>query len=364
MTGPYTSPQMSAEIDTGDAGADPFDSLYAEAKAALGYAANTLRALTERYREAYHAELTAWHLEHDELETTELGVLAASPPVEAGAGTPVASGELRRTVAVGASELGERATELSRLELAVRGLERTWLFMERGDATLQSDPSIPDLPDDLRMRMVEAREAERVRLAQEVHDGPAQALANAIFQTDYIERILETDPDTVRPELRFLRESLRRGLDDVRAFINQLRPPLLAELGLNGSIEESVATMRALIGGTIETELAAPADPLSDEAQVVVLRVVQEALQNVRRHAEAQHVRVTSRLDGDAWALEVADDGRGFDVDAVTARGRLNFGLQFMRDRAALIGARFEVRSRPSGGTLVRLDIPVGMARR
>ena len=74
----------------------------------------------------------------------------------------------------------------------MRGLERTWLFLERGDATLQGDPSAPDLPDDLRMRLVEAREAERVRLAQEVHDGPAQALVNAIFQTDYIERVLDS----------------------------------------------------------------------------------------------------------------------------------------------------------------------------
>ena len=364
MSGPYTSPQMSAEIDTGDAGTEPFDGLYAEAKSALGYAANTLRGLTERYREAYHADLTSWHQEHDELDSAEVQVLAADSTDGAAPGAPGGTGELRRTVTLGGSALGARTTELARLELAVRGLERTWLFMERGDASLQGDPSAPDLPDDLRMRLVEAREAERVRLAQEVHDGPAQALSNAIFQADYIERLLETDPDTVRPELRFLRESLRRGLDDVRAFISQLRPPLLAELGLNGSIEESVATMRALVGATIETELAAPSQGLSDEAQVVVLRVVQEALQNVRRHAEAHHARVRTQLDGEAWTLEVTDDGRGFDVDAVTARGRLNFGLQFMRDRAALIGARFEVRSRPSGGTLVRLDIPVGTARR
>jgi signal transduction histidine kinase len=91
---------------------------------------------------------------------------------------------------------------------------------------------------------------------------------------------------------------------------------------------------------------------------------MQEALQNVRRHAEAHLVRVSTRLEDDAWTLEVADDGRGFDIDAVNARGRRSFGLQFMRDRAELIGARFEVRSRPSGGTVVRLAIPVGIVRR
>ena len=364
MTGPYTGPQMSAEIRAGDAGTGRFDSLYAEAKSTLGYAANSLRALTEQYREAYHADLGSWHVEHDELDNAALDALGASSNDGTGSDAPGSSGELRRTVALGASELGERGTELSRLELTVRGLERTWLFLERGDTSLQGDPTAPDLPEDLRMRLVEAREAERVRLAQEVHDGPAQALVNAIFQADYIERVLDTEPEVVRAEIRLLRERLRRELDDVRAFISQLRPPLLAELGLDGSIEDGVATMRALTGVTIVTDLAAPAEQLSDEGQVVVLRVMQEALQNVRRHAEARMVRVSTHLADDAWTLEVVDDGRGFDVDTVTARGRRNFGLQFMRDRAELIGARFEVESGPAAGTRVRLAIPVGTVRR
>jgi two-component system sensor histidine kinase DegS len=364
MIGPYTLPQMSAEIRAGDAGTGQFDSLYAEAKSALGYAANSLRALTEQYREAYHADLGSWHVEHDELDSAELEAFAASSAPGTGPDAPARSGELRRTVALGASELGERGTELARMELVVRGLERTWLFLERGDASLQGDPSVPDLPEDLRMRLVEAREAERLRLAQEVHDGPAQALVNAIFQADYIERVLDTEPGVVHAEVRLLRERLRRELDDVRAFISQLRPPLLAELGLNGSIEDGVATIRALTGAAIETDLAAPAGQLSDEGQVVVLRVMQEALQNVRRHAEARTVRVSTYVADDAWRLEVADDGRGFDVDAVTARGRRNFGLQFMHDRAELIGARFEVESGPSAGTRVRLAIPLGTVRR
>ena len=147
---------MSAEIEAGDAGTGHFDSLYAEATSTLGHAANTLRALTERYREAYHADLARWHAEHDELDGAELTALAATWGNGTGPGAPARSGELRRTVAFGASELGERGTELSRMELAVRGLERTWLFVERGDASLLADPSAPDLPDDLQMRLVEA----------------------------------------------------------------------------------------------------------------------------------------------------------------------------------------------------------------
>ena len=149
------------------------------------------------------------------------------------------------------------------------------------------------------MRIVEAQEAERSRLAQEVHDGPAQALSNAIFQVEYIERVLDQDIRLARTELRFLRDLLRRELGDVRGFIAQLRPPLLDQLGLDGAIDDIVATMTALTGLPIETALEAPADRLDDAAQTVVLRVVQEALQNVRKHATASRVTVATRIAGD-----------------------------------------------------------------
>jgi two-component system sensor histidine kinase DegS len=208
------------------------------------------------------------------------------------------------------------------------------------------------------MRILEAQEAERARLAREVHDGPAQALSNAIFQVDYVERIVETDPALARTELRYLREVLRRELGDVRSFISQLRPPLLDELGLNASILDAVEHTRTLTGLPIGTALDADADSLSGGTATVVLRVVQEALQNVHKHAAASSASVATRIEGADWVVEVTDDGRGFDHGAIAAHGRRNYGLQFMRERAELIGARLDVRSRPDGGTVVRLAIP------
>jgi two-component system nitrate/nitrite sensor histidine kinase NarX len=123
---------------------------------------------------------------------------------------------------------------------------------------------------------------------------------------------------------------------------------------------DAIRHSRAQTALTIESELRAPADALPEAAQTVVLRVVQEALQNVRKHAAASTVTVSTRIEDEGWVLEVRDDGRGFDVGAVAARGRRNFGLQFMRERAELIGSRLDVRSRPDGGTIVRLVIPVG----
>ncbi len=390
MSAPYTGPQMSAEIGAGDAATDRFDILHAEAKEALAHAANTLRAVSERYRQAFHEELAGWHNDRDALDHadrrdlpdvdpsaggsngTEATAADAEAPVATGgvttdAGDGSADGGadggatgLRRRIALRTSELGDRQTELARLELAGRSLERMWLFLERGDVSLLADPATSGLADDLLMRVVEAREAERTRLAQEVHDGPAQALANAIFGVEYIEKMVDRDLPAARVELRFLRERLRRELGDVRAFISQLRPPILDEMGLEGSIRDAAATIGALTGAAVELDLQAPVDELDDAAQVVVLRVLQEALQNVRKHAGARHVWLATRLVDGRWTLEVRDDGRGFDTDTVTTPGRRTFGLQFMRERAELVRGRFEVRSRPANGTVVVLDIPVG----
>ncbi len=369
---PYTqSPMEPARAGT-DARDSRFDGLHAEAKAAVGYSANTLRSVRERYREAYAEALGQWQSLRDELDTVDRGPSDAArqtstAPVDRAADAAEAGADdFRRRALRGDEEalsvdLGDRQAELAKLELAERTLERTWLFLERGDVSLLTEVGGPATAGDLQMRIVEAQEAERSRLAQEIHDGPAQAVSNAIFQVEYIERIIESDPLLARTELRLLRELLRRELGDVRAFISQLRPPMLDQLGLDGAIVETVQHTSALIGQDIATDLTAPASSLTDGQRTAVLRVAQEALQNVRKHAEATTVSVITRLDDDGWVLEVSDDGKGFDVGAVAARGRRNFGLQFMRERAELIGARFDVRSRPDGGTVVRLAIPTGM---
>jgi signal transduction histidine kinase len=324
---PYTRGQMDAARAGSEALGGRFDGLHADALSAVTSSANAIKAIRDQYREAFADELARWR----ELRDETMG-----------------------------HDVGRHQTEIGRLEIALRNLESTRRFLDRGEASLDADAADgagPDAPE-LRMRIIEAQEAERSRLAQEVHDGPAQALSNAIFQAEYIERVLGEDPRLAATELRFLRELLRRELGDVRSFISQLRPPVLDELGLEGAIRDAVAHMSTLMGFDIAVDLADSGASLPAPAQTVVLRVVQEALQNARKHASASTATVATRAEADAWYLEVRDDGRGFDVAAVAARGRRNFGLQFMRERAELIGARFDVRSRPDGGTVVRLAIP------
>ncbi|HYM82880.1 MAG TPA: sensor histidine kinase [Candidatus Dormibacteraeota bacterium] len=364
---------MDAGRSGTDRGENRFDSLHAEAKALLGQAANSLSSVRELYRQAYLGELGRWQELGDELDELErlpppaAGDGAGEEGAAAAAAEAGAEDARRRALRAEAERLtrdvGSHQQELAKVELAQQSLERTWLFLERGDSSLLTDPSEPVDGTDLRMRIVEAQEAERSRLAQEIHDGPAQALTNAIFQVEYVERVLERDPRQVPMELRLLRELLRRELGDVRGYISQLRPPLLDRLGLDGALRDAIENAKALTGIAVEAELEAPGDELPEAARTVVLRVLQEALQNIRKHAAATSVRVTTRIDDGEWVLEVHDDGRGFEPSLVAARGRRNFGLQFMQERAELIGARLEVRSRPERGTIVRLAVPLAGER-
>ena len=347
---PYTRTSMDAARARTEARDSRIDGLHAEAIAAVGYSANTLRAVRDRYRDAGAELLGRYQALRAELEALDR---PAKPGVE-----DARRRSLHVEVEALTAEVGDFQAELARLELAQETLERTWLFLSRGDGSLVADPGTAMDESAVRMRVVEAQEAERLRLAQEIHDGPAQALSNAIFQVEYIERVVESDVSLAQSELHHLRDLLRRDLGDVRSFISQLRPPVLDELGLDGAIQDTVDLVRTVTGAAVTTSFDAPSDGLTDAERTVVLRVAQESLQNVRKHAVASTITVSTGLEDEAWVLAVADDGRGFDVGETAARGRRNFGLQFMRERAELIGARLDVRSRPGDGTVVRLAIP------
>jgi len=208
--------------------------------------------------------------------------------------------------------------------------------------------------------VLEALDAERARIGREIHDGPAQVLSNAIFEVDDIERLVERDPAAALVALRQLRAMLRREMANIREFISELRPPQVDAGGLEDALDDAVDGLRSATRIGVVTDLRAPTDVLGDRERTVALRVAQEALQNVRKHASASSVVVSTAVSGNEWTLEIRDDGRGFDMEAVANRGRRNFGMQVMHERAELIGAHFDVRSRPDGGTVVRLGIPTG----
>jgi two-component system, NarL family, sensor histidine kinase DegS len=258
--------------------------------------------------------------------------------------------------------------------LTVRDLEGSWLFLERGTtgawrgtARTAADEPESDLPQRgvAAMQILEAQEAERAQVAEELHDGPAQALSNATFQVEIIDRALRSDPETAHAELNALRDQLNREVERMRGFIHQLHPMLGEDTGLDAALAELAERMTQEDDIPVDLELQAPQDP---QLATAVLRVAQEALRNIKKHAAASRVRITTSLESsrkdrspDTWVLEVTDNGQGFTVDETLDRTpKRHFGLRFMRERAQLIGARLDIVSDPATGTTVRLALEPG----
>ncbi len=146
----------------------------------------------------------------------------------------------------------------------------------------------------------------------------------------------------------------------MRRFLFNLRPASLGDVGLVGTLQRLISEYRDYTGLTVEATLPESLD-LGREAELVVFRVVQEALHNIHKHAEAGHIRIEVTRRPESWTVQISDDGRGFAPD--TAGGEVHSGLVGIRERAAIIGGSLAVQSRPGHGTHLTLTIPVGADR-
>jgi two-component system sensor histidine kinase DegS len=352
MSAPYTAGPMGHTLGAGREAA--LDGLHAEARQALGGGARLLRELAARWRHTSTETAREWRSLTEELDS--IGPAA-------GADHEVRRAQLEQATTLAAAELERQRTSIAALELAARTLESIWLFVDRREELISDAGTERVAAAATELRILEAQESERARLAQEIHDGPAQALSNTVFRLELIERLLDRDSPAARQEIHRLRDLLQREMEEVRTFIHHLQSPLIGELGLNGAIRDSVEKGGPPNGLDLHLDLRAPENELDEAQQTVVLRVAQEALRNIRRHARASEAWVSTWLEdaarpGPRWVLEVRDDGIGFPVeDTMAQSGRGHFGLRFMRERAELIGGTLAIESRPSGGTTVRLTI-------
>ncbi|HEX3832170.1 MAG TPA: GAF domain-containing sensor histidine kinase [Solirubrobacteraceae bacterium] len=199
--------------------------------------------------------------------------------------------------------------------------------------------------------------SERNRLALELHDAVTQKLFSLNLAAESAATLLARDAEAARTQLERVRALSREALDELRSLILGLRPADLEHDGLEGALRKEVAMVSRVHG--IEVKLSARSVPGPDAPRdAQVLRIANEAVHNAVRHAAASHVTVELRGDGDMLlALEVSDDGHGFDPGDPELRSR-HLGLTSMEERAAELGGRLAISSAPGGGTTVRLELP------
>lgn len=196
--------------------------------------------------------------------------------------------------------------------------------------------------------------AERQRLASDIHDTLAQAFTSLVMLTEAIDLDAGDIPVGIRRQLRLIARTARDGLTEARALVTALTPPQLRQGNLDDVLRELTERIGAELMLCARFETVGPARPLPADIEVVMLRVGQEALANVRKHAKASEVEVRLSYDAEAVRLEVADNGIGFDPVAVNG----GFGLRGMRDRLKDVAGQVGVASSPGGGTTIRATVP------
>jgi signal transduction histidine kinase len=223
-------------------------------------------------------------------------------------------------------------------------------FAER--AALAIDLSERVARDALR-RVVAGQELERQRLARELHDETGQALTSILLGLKAIEEA--GNGQDVRKSVLELRELVVGTLQDVRRLAVELRPKALDDFGLVAALQRLAETFAEQTGIRVHIEAALGDARLAGETETAVYRIVQEALTNVIKHAQADTVSVVLTRKGDRVVAVIEDDGRGFDPGD-TSDERL--GLLGMRERIELVDGRLSVESRPSEGTTIAVEVP------
>ena len=207
----------------------------------------------------------------------------------------------------------------------------------------------------LLLRLEDAQEEERRRIAADIHDDSIQVMSAADIRAQSLARQI-TDP-ALRAEAGELRETIRAAVERLRHLLFELRPPALDREGL-------VSALRAYSSGV--NPVPEIVDGLRSEPppdiRAILFRIAQEAISNARKHASPDAIRVSIATEEDGVELVVSDDGSGFDVAALDAPEPGHIGLLTMIERAELAGGRCRIRSEPGGGTTVDAWVPFGFA--
>jgi signal transduction histidine kinase len=204
--------------------------------------------------------------------------------------------------------------------------------------------------------LVGIQEAERAAVARELHDEAGQSLSYLLLALGILKREAG-DAEAVHSRAEMLEEMIDSLLENLHRMAARLRPAALEHLGLIPALEQYVETFINQSGIPTQFEVVAlKGERLSPELETALYRVVQEALTNVTRHAEATHVDVLLELRGDQVVLIVEDNGVGFDVETATEEGRL--GLVGMRERAQMLGGTWMIESTPGKGTTIVVEVP------
>lgn len=210
-------------------------------------------------------------------------------------------------------------------------------------------------------QVIKAHENERLRVSREIHDGPAQVIANMIYHASICERLIDIDTDRAKEGLQELRTQIRSCLSEIRKIIFDLRPMSLDDLGLVPAIEQFLERFQCRTDIKVDLQVLGQESKLDKHIEISVFRIVQESLNNIHKHADVKEAKLVLELNPEYISVFVEDHGKGFVVDSLqTEEAKAEcYGLLGMKERSKLLRGQFLLESAPGKGTKIRMLIPL-----
>lgn len=214
----------------------------------------------------------------------------------------------------------------------------------------------------LGLKIIEAQEEERKRVAREIHDGPAQSMSNAVIKAEICEKMLDKSLEDARIELQNLKQVMRDSLQEVRKIIYNLRPMALDDIGLLPTLERYVISFKESTGINVSLKYRGLDEVIKPIISLTVFRIVQEALNNILKHSKSKTASVVLEKIGEKLSIIIFDTGVGFDINTIKKNGfDLNggFGIFSMKERISLLEGEFNLESELGKGTRMKILIPL-----
>lgn len=255
--------------------------------------------------------------------------------------------------------------QLGQLQAKRNLLDRVRSLIEQAQRQLQEQSAQPDAGDggaaqaapvdDTRLlqAVVDTQEEERRRIARQVHDGPAQAMANVVLQSEISERLYEVDRDRSRDELAALRKMVNKTLQELRGFIFELRPMILDDLGLVPTLRRYVQTLNDKHQIKIDLASNGRDRRLGSEDEIAVFRLIQDSLLERIEKAQAKVISVRLEWKDDTLDIDLQSDGRELPPD-----GELTSGFR-RSERVTLLNGTWQQEARPDGTLAIAVTVPI-----
>lgn len=213
-------------------------------------------------------------------------------------------------------------------------------------------------------RIILAQEEERKRVAREIHDGPAQAMANVVLRAEFCEKLLAANRAEVAEELRQLKLMVKESLQEIRRIIFNLRPMTLDDLGLIPTLKRFLEEFKERESFEVKFEFYGTERRLKNTYEVALFRLVQEGLNNARKYSQAGNIATEITFSDTNIQVRIMDDGKGFDLQKVLSEvsGKESFGLLSMKERIELLNGKLVIETAPGEGTKIVAEIPMDQA--